>query len=97
MHCVGWYTRVEIVWNVRSRSLHGRRILSHEIKPPPPFPMPGDPQVMLRLMGLLAAPLADWQALSYEQYAEWVAVRFKVGLLQAHAQVSGGGHGADMG
>ena len=42
---------------------------------------------MYRMMGLLAAPLADWQALSYEQYAEWVAVRFKVGLLQAHAQV----------
>ncbi|GAX74410.1 hypothetical protein CEUSTIGMA_g1858.t1 [Chlamydomonas eustigma] len=46
----------------------------------------GDHQVMRRLMDLLTAPLADWQALSYEQYAEWVAVRARVGLLHAHAQ-----------
>ena len=54
----------------------------------PLLPPAGDPQVMRRLMELLTAPLADWQALSYGQYAEWVAVRFRVNLLQAHAQVS---------
>lgn len=41
---------------------------------------------MQRLMDLLTAPLSDWQSLSYEQYGEWVTVRARVALLQAHAQ-----------
>ncbi len=46
----------------------------------------GDAAVMLRLMGLLCAPLSRWRQLSYTAYAESVGVRVKVALLQAHAQ-----------
>ena len=41
---------------------------------------------MKRLMELLSTPLGAWESLQYEQYAEWVSVRARVALLQAHAQ-----------
>lgn len=41
---------------------------------------------MKRLMELLTVPLGNWAALQYPMYAEWVGVRAKVALLQAHAQ-----------
>ena len=41
---------------------------------------------MKRLMELLSTPLGAWATLQYEQYAEWVSVRARVALLQAHAQ-----------
>ncbi|PRW58658.1 HEAT repeat-containing 5B isoform X2 [Chlorella sorokiniana] len=46
----------------------------------------GDAAVLQRLMGLLAAPLAQWGAAAQDQlYAEWVGVRARVALLEAHA------------
>ncbi|GFR48876.1 hypothetical protein Agub_g10725 [Astrephomene gubernaculifera] len=46
----------------------------------------GDAVVMRRLMDLLSAPLAAWDTLHYQPYAEWVGARARVELLRAHAQ-----------
>ena len=46
----------------------------------------GDAVVLKRLMNLLVDPLNAWQTPQEELYAEWVAVRVKLALLNAHAQ-----------
>ncbi|KAL4425068.1 hypothetical protein ABPG77_010382 [Micractinium sp. CCAP 211/92] len=46
----------------------------------------GEAAVLQRLMGLLVAPLAAWSGGAQDQlYAEWVGVRARVALLEAHA------------
>ncbi|KAL4431040.1 hypothetical protein ABPG75_006296 [Micractinium tetrahymenae] len=46
----------------------------------------GEAAVLQRLMGLLVAPLAQWGGAEQDQlYAEWVGVRARVALLEAHA------------
>ncbi|CAL8466413.1 g5949 [Coccomyxa elongata] len=46
----------------------------------------GDTVVLRRLIGLLVEPLAAWDSIPEEVYAEWVGVRARVSLLEAHAQ-----------
>ncbi|KAK9820084.1 hypothetical protein WJX72_005985 [[Myrmecia] bisecta] len=45
----------------------------------------GDAAVLTRLMSLLTEPLSDWASPKANAYAEWVGVRAKVALLEAHA------------
>ncbi|KAK9838575.1 hypothetical protein WJX81_008486 [Elliptochloris bilobata] len=45
----------------------------------------GDALVLQRLMGLLCAPLAAWDAPAEEMFAEWVGARARLALLEAHA------------
>eukprot|EP00884_Botryococcus_braunii_P001693 jgi/Botrbrau1/11524/Bobra.0393s0003.2 len=45
-----------------------------------------DPVVLKRLMGLLTIPIDEWSKEKPDIYAEWVAVRAKVSLLEVHAQ-----------
>lgn len=45
----------------------------------------GDVAVLNRLMGLLISPIAEWANRKQDVYAEWVAVRAKVALLEVHA------------
>lgn len=45
----------------------------------------GDPGVLKRLMGLLIIPVAEWATEKPDIYAEWVGVRAKVSILEAHA------------
>ena len=79
MNGCGFHTPRSVIVTQQMTCVH-TFILSHTY-------LSGDAQVLRRLMELLTAPLADWQAMQYEQYAEWVTVRFRVGLLHVHAQV----------
>ncbi|GMH38796.1 hypothetical protein BSKO_06694 [Bryopsis sp. KO-2023] len=45
----------------------------------------GDVIVLKQLMGLLVAPMQEWQKLQYENCSEWVGARVRVSLLEAHA------------